>query len=155
MSGKLAKRWTDIPPVWLLLAIAIVWVQGRIVPLSAGVRDWIPHEVTWVLWAGAAALTMAALVQMRRFRTTVHPHDNATYLVTTGVFAVTRNPIYVSDVLVLLGVVIWVGTWASLIIVALFVWVLQHRFIQAEELRLKSQFPDDWAKYKNRTRRWI
>ncbi len=149
------KRWLDIPPVWLLLAMAVVWFQVQILPLGAGFGRWISPVVIWVIWGAAAVLTAAALQKMRKHRTTVHPHDAASHLVTTGVFRRTRNPIYVSDVLVLSGFVIWFGTWASIGIVGLFIWVLQHRFIRPEELRLKSQFPTEWAEYKNTTRRWI
>lgn len=150
-----AKRWADIPPVWLLLAMALVWGQGQVLPLGPGIRTWVPAWAVWVLWAGAAGLTLAAVKAMRRANTSLHPHDNADKLVTDGVFRLSRNPIYVADVLVLLSAVIWFGTWASLGVLALFIWLLQHRFIRAEERRLQDRFPEDWAIYAKRTRRWV
>ncbi|WP_194269251.1 methyltransferase [Tritonibacter litoralis] len=155
MIKNFAKRWLDIPPVWLLLAMFSVWIQGRFLPLGPGFSGRVPPGLIWILWGCAGGLTLAAVLQMRKFRTTVHPHENATHLVTKGVFGLSRNPIYVSDVLLLLGVVAWVGSWGSFAIVALFIWVLQHRFIRGEELRLMSQFPDEWADYSKRTRRWM
>ncbi len=155
MSGNALRRWLDIPPFWLLFSMVSVWIQGRIFPMGMAVRDWVSPVAGWVLCACAAGVTLAAVVQMRRFRTTVHPHDNASFLVTTGVFKFSRNPIYLSDVLVLLAMVIWAGTGASMIIVVAFVCVLQHRFIRIEEQRLKALFPSEWTEYRNKTRRWI
>lgn len=155
MIVALVKRWLDIPPFWLLLAMVCVWIQGHVLPAGAVVGHWVPPIATWVLCAVAAGVTLAAVIQMRRFNTTVHPHDNANFLVISGVFRFSRNPIYLSDVLVLLAMVVWVGTTASLVIVGAFVWVLQHRFIRIEEQRLKTLFPDAWTEYRDRTRRWI
>lgn len=153
--GKFVNRWLDIPPVWLLAAVVIVWTQAKILPLGPGNANWVPAGLVWLLWGLAATIAAAALWQMRQHRTSFHPHDTASHLVTTGIFGLTRNPIYVADILVLVGVVMRFGTWASAAMIGLFIWVLQRRFVLVEELRLKSQFPAQWAEYKNKTRRWI
>ncbi|MBT8153697.1 hypothetical protein KMP13_07265 [Epibacterium ulvae] len=92
---------------------------------------------------------------MRRFQTAVHPIDNAIFIVASGVFIFFRSPIYLSDVLVPVAVVVWEGALASEAIVVVFIWVLQHRYIRQEEQRLKTLFPSEWTEYRNMTRRWI
>ncbi|MQY41064.1 isoprenylcysteine carboxylmethyltransferase family protein [Epibacterium sp. SM1969] len=134
---------------------AIVWTQAKFLPMGPRNAIWFPTGLVWLVWGTAAALVAAALWQMWRHRTTVHPHDMASKLVTSGAFGISRNPIYVADVLVLVGVVLRFGTVVSTLCVGVFIWVLQRRFILAEELRLKSQFPALWTEYKNKTRRWI
>jgi protein-S-isoprenylcysteine O-methyltransferase Ste14 len=50
-----------------------------------------------------------AVTEMRMKKTTVLPHLQASHLVRTGIFARTRNPIYLGDVFVLVGCILWWG----------------------------------------------
>jgi protein-S-isoprenylcysteine O-methyltransferase Ste14 len=75
--------------------------------------------------------------------------------VTTGVFRISRNPIYLGFVLVLLGTVVLLGSltpWLLAVAVAVF---LHAVFVRFEETRLEEVFGEAWAAYKRKVRRWL
>ena len=55
---------------------------------------------------------IAAIIQFRRAHTTVNPHklETTTALVTSGVYAWTRNPMYLGLSILLLGWAVTLGT---------------------------------------------
>ncbi len=79
----------------------------------------------------------------------------ASALITSGIFARTRNPIYLGDALILTGLIlIWDAVPSSILIPA-FVLLIQTRFILAEESRLRDAFGDEFLRYTASTRRWL
>jgi protein-S-isoprenylcysteine O-methyltransferase Ste14 len=147
-------KWIDLPPLWLLAALVAGWLQVRFLPLG-------PEPGTALHWAAGAVvglgilLGLAAAITMARARTTVIPHREADALVTGGVFALSRNPIYLGDLMVLAGALVWWGAWPSLVLVPLFGRILLHRFVLPEEARLRARFGAAFDAYAWRTRRWI
>ena len=96
-----------------------------------------------------------AVTEMRMKKTTVLPHLQASHLVRTGIFARTRNPIYLGDVFVLVGYILWWGAWVALPLVAALVYILTLRFIKPEETRLREKFGAEFIQYETTTRRWL
>ncbi|HBD89737.1 MAG TPA: S-isoprenylcysteine methyltransferase [Gemmobacter sp.] len=143
------KTIFDWPPVWTLAGIGLIFGLDQIWSLQ---NHPLPGAV--VILAGGL-LMMVAAAQMLALRTTVNPRGQPAVLVTNGVFRLSRNPIYLGDALVLLGVVVWLGAPLGLCVVAGFVAVITQRFILAEELRLHARFGDDFAHWRSRVRRWI
>ena len=142
-------RWFDLPPLWLLVCLGLAWVS----PWDAAFLT-LPG-LGMLLLAIAAGLMLAAFVEFRRAATTVIPHRQPTALITSGIFRWSRNPIYLADVLILLGfAVLWGKVLGFLLVPILFI-LLERRFILAEEARLESAFPDEFGKYASRTRRWL
>jgi protein-S-isoprenylcysteine O-methyltransferase Ste14 len=153
MDLPLAKM-IDMPPVWLALFLALAHVPVLSFP-GAMLDHPVLDLVGGVLVGGGLVTMLLALVEMRRHRTTVIPHKEADALVTSGIFARSRNPIYLGDAMVLVGLILYWGAWPSLVLVPLFVWVIGDRFILPEEARLRARFGaafDGWAE---RTRRWL
>jgi protein-S-isoprenylcysteine O-methyltransferase Ste14 len=148
-------KWIDLPPVWLAGFVLAAHQIGRHDPwgLSFG-GDWrgLPAGV---LIGGGLILWMLALVEMRKWKTTVIPHQEAHHLVTSGIFKRSRNPIYLGDVLILAGLIFRFDAPLALPLVPVFVWVIERRFILAEEDRLRRKFRTTWARYAEATRRWI
>lgn len=147
--NKRVLKWVDIPPVWLLATLGVAWIQGQ--GVSAGL---LPLVGTVLLLAGLV-LMVAAVVQMVIARTTPVPHMQPQRLVATGVFGVSRNPIYLGDLLVLAGCCLRWDAWLSLILVPVLGWVLTRRFILPEEARLRQAFGAGFDAYAAKTRRWI
>jgi protein-S-isoprenylcysteine O-methyltransferase Ste14 len=144
----------DLPPLWLALFAALAWAQARLLPLG-GFGAWGDPAGAALIGAGLA-LMAAAFVEFRRHRTSVIPHRQPSALVTTGVYRLSRNPIYLADALILAGLCLrWDALPALVLLVPLFAAVITARFIRPEEARLRAAFGaafDDWAA---RTRRWI
>jgi protein-S-isoprenylcysteine O-methyltransferase Ste14 len=88
-------------------------------------------------------------------RTTVIPRRSPTSLVTSGLFALSRNPIYLADLMILLGAILWLDAVLALPILAGFVWLIRTRFILDEEARLAATFGPEFEHWARHTRRWI
>ena len=148
-----AMKMIDIPPVWLLLFAVLAWGQARVWPVwqFGGWADWAGGLVI-VLGLGLMAAAVLAFV---RGGTSVIPRRAPAAILTTGVFGLTRNPIYLGDALVLLGLVLRWDAVLSLFLVPLFVWLIDRRFIRDEEARLRAAFPEDFADWSKRVRRWV
>ncbi len=75
-------------------------------------------------------------------------------MITAGVYAHSRNPIYLADAMILAGAAL-VWDAAALILVPLFMAVITWRFIQDEEAGMRAQFGDAFQGYAARVRRWV
>lgn len=142
----------DIPPSWLALHLVGTWALSHLSPAIFGSFG----DIAGKLLALAGALLMvAAVAQMARHRTTVIPRRNPSALVTTGLFSLSRNPIYLGDALILLGAILWLDAVLALPLLFSFVWLIQTRFIRDEEARLTLAFGPEFDLWAARTRRWI
>ena len=96
-----------------------------------------------------------AVSEMLRQRTTVDPQGAPVALVQSGIFSRTRNPIYLGDVLLLAGMILWFDAVPSLVLVPLFAYFIERRFIVNEEKYLRRTFRAEFARYEQKVRRWI
>ena len=148
-------KWIDIPPVWLLLAVATTWQISVLQPQVLAIGHPMLDLLGGLLVGAGLVLMLLAVAEMRRRKTTVIPHKEADALVTTGVFARSRNPIYLGDALVLAGLALRWDAPVALMLVPLFMATLIQRFIIPEENRLRRKFHADFARYWEKTRRWL
>jgi len=144
------RQMLDLPPVWLALALALAWGQTLILPTIPA----LPFT-GWSLIAVGVALVILAFRAFRQAKTTVIPHQVPTAVITHGVFRYSRNPIYLADVLFLLGASFVMGSLLGLILTPALVVILTRRFIEPEEARLKSRYGAEFARWSARTRRWV
>lgn len=142
----------DIPPSWLVLHIVAAWAFSLFSPPVFGVAG---HWIGKLLIGIGILLMAAAILTMSRHRTTVIPRRTPTAMVTDGVFSISRNPIYLADALILMGAILWLDAILALPLVAVFVWLIQTRFIRDEEARLTLAFGPEFDLWAARTRRWI
>lgn len=144
----------DMPPIWLAGFLTLSWSSVRIFPawvINIQVFDFIGG----LLVGGGVLLAALAVMEMRRYKTTPIPHRTAATLVQTGSFRWSRNPIYLGDLLIFLGLSLFWGAVICLPLVALLWWILTDRFILPEEARLSESFGRAFDDYAARTRRWL
>ena len=154
----LADRPSRIPwpPILLVGAIASAIVLGWIQPLPwPGLDDWPARAVGLGLGAAGIALLVYAIATLRRHDTTVLPDKAASVLVTSGPYRRFRNPIYLADCLILLGVAeltknVWF-VFGAAVFAVLVTWLA----ILPEERHLERTFGEDFLNYKAKTRRWL
>ena len=145
----------DVPPVWLLGFAVLAWLQGRHLSLDLSLESGLTDLLSGILIGGGILLAVLAIVEFRRHKTTVILHETPTAMVRSGIYKRSRNPIYLGDVLILAGLILRFDAVLSLVLVPVFVWVLERRFILPEEDRLRRTFRADFARYERETRRWI
>lgn len=123
--------------------------------------NWQFQPAEWLYLAAlasaiAGATTAAvALLTLLRHRTTFLPHRAATTLVTSGVFRLSRNPIYLAFALLHLGCGLALGSPGMLLMLAPVLYVMDRHVIAAEEAFHAQAFGEPWAAYRRRVRRWI
>jgi protein-S-isoprenylcysteine O-methyltransferase Ste14 len=83
------------------------------------------------------------------------PFKEVSALVTTGVYRVTRNPMYLGMALVLFGTSITVGAYSALFVAPIFMAIIEFRFIRPEEVMLRELFGDVFDNYCKLVRRWL
>jgi protein-S-isoprenylcysteine O-methyltransferase Ste14 len=142
----------DLPPVWLVAHLVAAWLLSLASPVVfAGLGDMLGIGLIGI----GVLITLGAAAQMALAQTTVIPRRDPSSLVTSGLFSWSRNPIYLSDALILIGVILWLDAVLALPLVAGFVWVIQTRFIRDEEARLTLAFGPEFDLWAARTRRWF
>lgn len=109
-----------------------------------------------VLLVGAGlALFLWTLYTFRRHHTTVNPYKAAAELCTHGPFAFSRNPIYVGDWFVYLGLMLWLGSFWPLVFAPLVWLTVRYGVIRHEEAHLEAKFGAAYRDYRSRVRRWL
>jgi protein-S-isoprenylcysteine O-methyltransferase Ste14 len=100
---------------------------------------------------------VAGIVEFRRARTTVNPLEPAaaSALVRSGIYKLTRNPMYLGLALLLLGWGIFLSNPASLAVLFGFVAYMNRFQIIPEERALETLFGKDFAAYRDSVSRWI
>jgi len=146
-----------LPPVALgAIAAALMWCVSAAAPAF----DFLfpANSVSSANLALIGALTcLAGVVSFRRAETTVNPMKpgSTTSLVVSGIYRYTRNPMYLGFLLILLGWAVVLSNVLALVVLPMFVVWMNCFQISPEERELASLFPNDYAQYRGRVRRWL
>ena len=142
------------PPLAVLLATALCFVARYICP-----EPFVPEEVRWSvgagLWVVGIGLMFSAVRQFRMKKTALPPWQSTSTIVVEGPYRFSRNPIYLSFLVMTLGSVFLsnhVLSFACLIGLFLF---LRFYVIAREERYLEGKFGESYLSYKASSRRWI
>lgn len=133
-----------------------MWAANRYAPVLHVIPvPW--SRIGYVVMALAPITPIAAVVRFRRARTTVDPHrpEEASVLVTSGVYGWTRNPMYLGLAILLVGWAIALGALTAFAGPALLVPLLERVQIRAEEHALRMRFGEPYERYCRRVHRWI
>ncbi len=154
--GKIDKTDFLIPPVALfyfytLFATAFGW------PLDIGGMFFRSTVVAWIgvgLCLGGVLILVFSLVSFgSSFRVGIDAEQPGR-LVTTGIFAVSRNPIYVGFFLFLVGQFLAFPSWTTLTALG-FAAALFHRQVMREEEFMRQRYGQEYAEYCGRVRRYV
>jgi protein-S-isoprenylcysteine O-methyltransferase Ste14 len=142
------------PPLIYALPLTGAWWLDSHIPLPL---DFLPVArylgvVSIVLGLAGFAWALSAIWGNH---TTVNPYKAASSLVTSGPFRYSRNPIYVSDWFVYVGVMLLLQTAWPLLFAPLVWGLMCHTVIAHEEAHLEAIFGEDYRAYQARVRRWI
>ena len=109
------------------------------------------------LMAMALVVAGVALLQFYRVRTSVDPlnPEKVSSLVTHGVYAYSRNPMYLALLLLLLAWGLWLGNAFNTLLAAGFVSLMNRLQIRREEASLMEKFGKEYRQYCIKVRRWF
>jgi len=80
--------------------------------------------------------------------------DHPDRLITTGIFALSRNPIYLAFGLILLGQFLVFSNWILLIYLVTAIWLFNRQILR-EEGYLKQHYGKEYSDYYKRVRRYL
>ena len=142
------------PPVWLVIGLGVIFACNEFLPIAR-----FTGPFGWYLGGFSILVGLALLVHaggmFKAAETDLIPFQNVTALVTTGVYRVTRNPMYLGMTLVLLGTAITVGVLSALFVPPIFMAIIEMRFIRPEEAMLRDLFGEEFERYCSNVGRWL
>jgi protein-S-isoprenylcysteine O-methyltransferase Ste14 len=144
------------PPIVALVLALAMWAVSRLTPtfeVAASLRIALAVAIALV----GAAFSAAGVAAFHQARTTLNPMkpETASSLVTTGIYRITRNPMYVGLLFVLVGWTVFLSAPWTLAGPIVFVAYMTRFQIAPEERALAAAFGDVYAGYKARVRRWL
>ena len=143
-----------MPPTWMLIAMIAMLILNFLFPVA-----WIIPPL-WnllglIFIASGVIMNLIADKAFHQVGTTVKPFQESSTLVTNGLFRISRNPMYLGFVLILIGIAILLRTLSPILVIFAFVVLINNLFIKAEEGMLAEKFGATWNQYKSNTRRWF
>jgi len=149
-----SRRRTIYPPAYLLLAAVLMLGLHVLAPVKQVIASPLRFLGIIPLIAGVAVVLWGAGI-FRRVGTAIKPFEPSTVLVVDGPYRVSRNPIYLGLVCALVGVGVMLGTLTPFVVVPIFAYWIDRRFIRAEESMLAETFGPRYDAYRARVRRWL
>jgi protein-S-isoprenylcysteine O-methyltransferase Ste14 len=143
-----------LPPTYLFVSMATMVLLHFLIPVFKIAR--YPWNFLGIIpLVTGVFLNLRADAAFKKEQTTVKPFESSTALVTTGVFRISRHPMYLGMVLILLGIAILMGSLTPLFVITIFGTLIELVFVRTEERMLEEQFGPTWVAYKKKVRKWI
>jgi protein-S-isoprenylcysteine O-methyltransferase Ste14 len=115
-----------------------------------------PHHLLGALFVIVGVTTMMpAAAIFTNHRTTKNPYGEPSTFVSSPPYTITRNPMYLGLVLLLLGLAIWIGSVVMLLAPVAFYLVIDRMVIPGEEATMERLFGEAYLEYKASVRRWV
>ena len=143
------------PPLLYLAGLAAGLGLSWLWPVGLGLAPLARYLAGGALIALALGVMTDGMLRFRRAGTEVHPTRPTTALVTTGVFALSRNPLYCGLSAILAGLALVLDSAWTLGMLVPVLLVLRYGVIAREEAYLERLFGEDYRRYKARVRRWL
>ena len=144
------------PPVVVAIIGVVMWAVDRKLELGK-FESALQAPVAGVLLIVGLLLMFVAVASFVAAKTTVNPlrPSRASSLVTTGIFRISRNPMYLGDLLVLAALAVWLGNVVNVVLLVFFIWYINRFQIIPEERALTNLFGESYVAYCSRVRRWL
>ncbi|EPJ46706.1 MAG: hypothetical protein OFPII_17970 [Osedax symbiont Rs1] len=142
------------PPLIYIIAVLLGSILQRYVPLTI-----YPNQTLW-LAAGfafliAIILAVSALLGLRKAKTSIEPWRPTSNIVDSGVFAYSRNPIYLSFICFGFGMAFSLNSYWIMLLMIPATWLIKTLVIAREEQYLSIKFAEEYHQYCRKVRRWI
>ena len=146
-----------VPPLAIVLLFALLmWLVSAYERSLALALPW-RTAIAAVFWIAGFAVTFAGLFEFRRAKTTVNPvkPDAATAMVTSGIYRLSRNPMYLGFLFALIGWAVFLSHLLAFALLPFFVLYMNRFQIEPEERVLGAKFGGRFREYARSVRRWV
>jgi len=151
-DGVLLKK--IMPPTCLFAGIVVMAVLHFILPVRRIITPFLNLFGIIPLIAGIA-INLVADRAFHSAGTTVRPFEESSALITSGVFRISRNPMYLGFVLIFSSIAVLMGSLTVFAVIPVFAVLLDRCYIKAEERMLSEKFGSAFEEYRKTTRRWL
>ena len=144
------------PPVIALITMGLMFAVHMFVPLlkfNFELRKTFAYIIAFI----GVSIALLGIMHFRKHKTTIHPlhPEKASTLVTGGLYQVTRNPMYLGLVFVLIAWGFALANGMTFLLIPGFMWFMTEFQIKPEEAAMHKLFGEDYANYQASVRRWI
>jgi protein-S-isoprenylcysteine O-methyltransferase Ste14 len=150
------SRWEISEVVFgipFLISLALQWIVPLSLPQGILRRALIP--VGAVLFIAGIALVVLARREFARYGQSTEPGNPISKIVMTGVFAISRNPLYLGIVSTLTGTGLALNFLWILVLLIPAIFFCQYILITPEEAYLQKKFGKGYLAYTNSVHRWL
>jgi protein-S-isoprenylcysteine O-methyltransferase Ste14 len=142
------------PPIVTLVFAALIYLSADLLPHLMFEGQTFLSSIIAIFGLIILLLAVKAFVQ---FKTTINPlkPETTSVLVTSGIFKLSRNPMYLGMLLLIISLWIKTGAVLGFILVAGFIAYLNYFQIFPEEQAMKRLFSDKYKTYCQQVRRWL
>ncbi len=143
------------PPLLMLFFATAMYMLDILLPNNSQTSFHTAFAIALLIFGVSFALS--GIYSFRQVKTTAHPSkpERASSLVTSGVYKITRNPMYLGLFCVLMAWAIILGNVYTFIVPFIFAFYISRFQIMPEERALEGIFGDAFTAYKQKVRRWI
>lgn len=142
------------PPLVFLAFLLLGYGFHQLRPLELGIPIW-GHLIGSALVTVAMLALLFLLISYLRAKTSIEPWKPTSHIITTGLYAHSRNPIYLAFCVINIGVGCYLNSFWVLLSFLPAALVVYHIAIRKEEAYLEAKFGDEYLRYKHKVRRWL
>lgn len=143
-----------VPVAYLLASLVLMALLQFFLPLHQYVQPPFAYAGLIIVFAGIGLSAIAAGMFVKA-GTGLIPFEEATALVTGGIFRFSRNPMYVGMFLMVFGSAFLMGSVGALIPLLIFILIIRYNFVAGEERFMEATFGQSYLDYKSKVRRWF
>jgi protein-S-isoprenylcysteine O-methyltransferase Ste14 len=143
-----------LPPTYFALCLAIAAALHFLIPIKQ-IIIYPLNLLGFLFFIVGGILNIWTDQLFKKHKTTVKPDEEPSSFIQTGPFKVSRNPMYLGMVILLIGLGFILGSIISFAGFILFIIAMQTAFISQEERSMREQFGEEYLNYKKKVGRWI
>ena len=144
------------PPIQALLSAIMMWLISRYFTHANFSFNGI-NIFALIFLIIAAIIIILSMYKFKKIKTTISPlrPNKTSSLVNSGIYAYTRNPMYLGLLLMLFSTALFLKNLISFLIIPLFILFITKNQILPEEEALENIFGEEYKNYKKKVRRWV
>ena len=157
LCSKTVRNWKllkQMPPSYLNIFLLLTIALHFILPIKQLIHPPFTYPGIPLILFGLA-LNKWSVSYLRRRKTTIEFNQEPVTLVTEGPYRLSRNPIYLSGLILSLAIALFLGSLITFVFPILLFIILEGYYIPKEEEALNKAFGETYEDYKQRVRRWV
>lgn len=152
---KNLKELFITPPILFIASIILILLIHFYLNLIIFPSTIFLYIISYILTFIGIIFIISSIYSLMKNNTDIHPFRKPRILVTNFPFSISRNPIYLSFLLFLISLSLYLRSVLGFIPVIAFYFIIEKNVINEEEKIIYKSFGKKYLDYKNKVRRWI